>query len=180
MANHWASRMAKASASGGGNFITRHGRYTAVVIECSGKVGESAGFKGESIAVRIRITEAHKTGLTVDDEGTHEVGDALSVVFNFTKQPDMAPGKLKAMVLAIMGKKETEVSDELLESIGDKMISAKQPFVGKLIKFETFIFTTKKDAKGVGQNWEFVPQTPESLAEQRALILGGSTATTAA
>jgi hypothetical protein len=172
MGNSWASRMAKASASGGGNFITRHGRYTMVVTECSGKVGTDAGHKGESIAVRLRIVEAHKTGLTVADEGTHEVGDTVSVVFNFTKQPEMAPGKLKALILAITGKKEKEIPDEQMEAIGEMMISAKQPFVGKRVKCETFIFTTKKDVKGVGQNWEFVNQTAESLAEDRAAVLG--------
>src|SRR5262245_57357716 len=134
--NSWAARMAASSASGGGNFITRHGKYTMMVLECSGKVGPDVGFKGESIAVRLRVVEAARNGLS-GDIGPHEIGDSLSVVFNFTKQPEMAPGKLKALVLALTGKQEKEVSEKQMTAFGESMILPRQPLTGKLVRCET-------------------------------------------
>jgi hypothetical protein len=171
--------MASASASSNGNFFTRHGRYLLVVTECQGKVGANKGFKGESISVRLRVVEANRTGLTKEN-GTHGVGDTLSTVYNFTKHPESAPGRLKSLVLALFGRKETEITKDQMEVVGDRMIGPQQPFVGKLVRCETTAFTSKNVADGVGQTWEHVPQTAESMAEERAKILGADVAAPAA
>lgn len=167
--NSWADRLANASASGAGNFITRHGRYKMVVVEVSGKVGEGKGFKGESIAFRFKVVEAAKNGYTTAD-GTHEVGDTVSTVFNLTQTG--AEGRMKALVLALLGKKEQEVSKEQMKMYGLGMLEPKQPFVGKFVTCETAPFSSKNVTNGVGQAWSFVPQSPESFAEERVTIFG--------
>lgn len=196
--NPWAQKIAGASASGGGNWIDKHGRYQMCVKEvqdkrelfdAQGRKIQEKGFKGNSIIFRVQVMESAKRVATQVDDA-HPVGDVRSVVFNFDDKSNMAAGKLKALLMAIFDKSERDMTIDFVDEALSIITAPDQPILGKLVGCETYDFTTKAKTTGIGVTWSPVPQFETAddkkagaaddprhrfptIAEMRAKLLGG-------
>jgi hypothetical protein len=191
--NPWARKIVEASTAGGGGWIESHGRYLCALKEVVDKRElfddqnrriQEKGFKGNSVTFRFQVLDsAKRTAADVDDP--HPVGDVRSVVCNFDDKSNMAASKMRAILLALYEESEDRFKGEkgvaLVDEYLKQLCSPGQPLMGKLIRGDTYSFTTKAGKPGVGVNWASVPQSLEptegqkhpSIAEMRTQLLGG-------
>lgn len=157
--------IAEASATKGGNHI-KHGDYDMIVDKCILDKKEA----GTCFIVELFVERSTKTG----DNEPNAPGSRCSTVWNLTKHKS-AKGNIKAFVLAMEGKDESNVSVDdaqvlIKESIGDK-------YRGQRIKCSTYKKMTK-DGKTelVLPGWQNVP---EQDVESGVALLNGTAKTEA-
>lgn len=164
MASSLMARIAKAKTFAGGNII-KDGKYTFTVL----RLFINNGHKGNCFIAEMRVDSAEQVNPKVVP---NPVGSTASYVLNLDKN-ESAPGNCKAYVLALLGAKEEEVStDELAATIEELVDEKTNPARGMRIKDETFSKIIQKGANAgkdfTGHRWEYVPQTAEQIAKQRA------------
>lgn len=160
MAKNKFEKSAESSLSGSGTYI-RDGRYVLVVD----KVYEiEEGYEGDSIVAELIVLKAEANGeLELDkDQKTpkqppvpvqpNPVGSTISAVFNFKKQPDMAPKNYKKFVLGVMeglGATESAITAAELQ----KACSEKNPLHGIAVSCETnrIAIKGKQNAENAGK-----------------------------
>ena len=159
-----AERIAAAKATGGGNLIT-DGDY---IFEVE-KILLHAGYKGTSFIAEMRVVESEPT---VEGVAPNKGGSAASLIVNLDKNPEMAPGNVKAFVLALLGLDESATSTEQFVGHLEGLLADAQPARGMLVADTTF---RKKIQKGpnidkpfTGHKWSHVPQTAAEVASRRA------------
>lgn len=158
--------IANASASAGGNYFDKHGKYVLANMELKLKDGN----EGLCFISEWLVLESYPIALT-DDKGVHPPGDHRSIVWNFKKHKS-APSNTKALLLGLCGVTETEADPNELKKFLADITSDKQPLKGKAIVTETY---NKKIATGAnaGQlimlhNWTHVPEKPAEWAARAA------------
>jgi hypothetical protein len=176
------SRIASASASAGGNYFTKHGKYALGVKALRLRPGhKGTSYIGEFIVLEAEPNEhsvyvMEETGVDaegnkimtpkVDENGQpvwdlHKIGDTKSVVWNLTKH-DAALGNVKALNLAFLGKLEGQIPDEELTEFMQEGTNDEQPLKGKLVVGDTY---PKLIAGGPNagkpimlMNWYYIPE----------------------
>lgn len=162
-------KIAKAKASGGGTLIN-DGKYTFMVKKL---IAENK-FKGACFIAELFVVKSEDTFTGVE---ANKKGTSCSFVLNLDKNI-AAAGNAKAFLLALDGRKESDVKDEefiaLLEEAtnDDPTRGVVQPLRGALIADETFRKTVQSGPRAgqpfTGHNWSHIEQTGEELAKRRA------------
>lgn len=196
--NRWAQDIANAQESGGGSYVTKHGKYLFCLkgtidktekTDEQGRTVRPAGFKGNSLVFLVVVISAEATQLTKPEFGTHEVGEELSVVFNLDDQSKVARGKLRAFLRALYGVADQAATPQWVDSVWNEVVDPKGPMIGKFLKGITWEFTNQgrfnpqnKGNKGTAVNWEHVEQAkegeglnPPSIAAARVMMLEAAT-----
>lgn len=131
----------KASAAGGGIYITRHGLYTFFV---TGSFFRSIPQVGRCFITQLRVLEAEKN-VVLDangqeiNEDPHPVGYEPSYVVNYDGRGKLsADSNAKALILTAHGYEEGKVDEATFKSCYRAMVSDAQPIRGLVIRCVTF------------------------------------------
>jgi len=136
MASSIAQRIAAASASGSGAFFKPG--YNGIV--------EVVSLQAKDISTKKRPNKhlaaiAEFKIVTTNDPSIHAVGTTASIVEEIdagAAYPEQALGRVKAMVLALAGVKESEVTAADLEAEVDSAFGDQNPRKGQQVSLESF------------------------------------------
>lgn len=155
---------------GGRGTYLRSGRYTLLVDKIHERDTRGQAKGGLSVIAEFVVIAAAASG-EKDERGAaiepNPPGSSASVVINFTKHPETAPGNLKAMVLGILeGRGATE--DKVTADVLRVATSAKNPLRGHLVAVETTRIVTKEKRITIDiPSWKGIAQTKEQVAAAR-------------
>jgi hypothetical protein len=148
----------QASATGGGNYL-RPGKYVLRLKRADLK----QGFKGESFVTEWLVKSAEALA-NENDESPNTVGSTVSMVSNFKNR--MAVGNVKAMILGMLGEKESQTKPEDVAQTAQQMVSAQQPLRGMDVRVETYQKRAKESNKLLTlPNWYYIDE--QDLKAQR-------------
>ncbi len=149
-----AQKVATSRASGGGNVI-KDGRYVFLIK----KAFVDQKFKGTTFIAELDVIVAEKTHDTIEP---NKEGSSASYVLNLDQNVS-APGNLKQMILALIGKEESELTPDQFATELNRVIGTAQAGRGMYIAAETYRKTTQKGAnagkEGVYPRWSTVSAT---------------------
>jgi hypothetical protein len=159
----WAKKVAEASANKSGTPLV-DGNYLLTVVNLI----VHDGYKGTSFIAEMVVDESStaREGIRPNAPGTR-----ASYVVNLTKN-EMGPGNAKSYILALLGKEESEISDEDFIEALQGLVTPDQPARGPQLRDSTFFKNTKDGRPFTGHNWSYVDQTEEEVAARRAEIDG--------
>lgn len=159
------AKIAGAKASQGGNII-RDGKYDLVVTSLKVEPGEGGVFWKPEFIVR-------KCEAVQDDVKPNAVGTTCHAICNFTTNKSAA-GNAKALVLAILGFTEDQVSNEEFSKALAEAVSDAQPLRGMLVRAETYRRKIEKGKHsgemGVYPKWIHIPMTPDEITASRKML----------
>lgn len=161
------NQIAGANATAGGNFI-RDGAYLYTIKSTIIQKGHT----GVCWIAELRVDEAKQTEKDVEP---NPVGSIVSMICNFTKHV-AAPGNAKAYVLAAVGNKENEVTQEQMAAMLQQVVSSGQPLCGVQIRNSTYRKMTRDNKTRLTLNrFEHVPnQSAQDIAGRRREIEEGA------
>lgn len=161
------NQIAGANATAGGNFI-RDGEYLYTIKSTIIQKGHT----GVCWIAELRVDEARQTEKDVEP---NPVGSIVSMICNFTKHV-AAPGNAKAYVLAAVGNKENEVTQEQMAAMLQQVVSSGQPLCGVQIRNSTYRKMTRDNKTRLTLNrFEHVPnQSAQDIAGRRREIEEGA------
>lgn len=160
-------KIAQAKATGSGGNQIRDGRYEFTIL----KLLMEQKFTGMCFIAEFLVDAAQATEPGVE---TNPVGSTCGYVVNLDGNgKQSAPGNIKAFVLALLDKKDEDVTADDVADVLEKLVSAAQPARGMRIGDETFRKTIQKGANAgkpfTAHRWKHVPgQTDEDVAKRRA------------
>jgi hypothetical protein len=155
-----AKRIADAKAVASREFLT-DGDYVLAVRRFVNKTGASAGFKGDSIVLELKVVESKAQA---GRGAPLAPGTLFGRVFKLTGDSKFLMvqyGKLKSAVLAITGSAPDIDASDLADTV-DALIGDEQIARGVLVKNATV-----RNGDFVNDAWTHVEQTDEQVAAIR-------------
>jgi hypothetical protein len=165
-ASGWASRVASAKASKGGNYIV-DGNYLFAVRNL---IHSDEFHTGECFVAELEVIESEAN---VDGIAPNPPGSVASYVVKLSdkKTLDSAMGNIKLFFCALLGEDPANVNDAELASAIDRACEPDQPIKGKTIRDRTYRKTIKGGPNAgkpwTAHNWSYVEQTEEDRAKVR-------------
>jgi hypothetical protein len=158
-------KIASAKATAGGNRI-KDGNYLFEIMN----ILVEKKFSGWMFIAEFLVREATASGLK-DATGRliepNAVGSTCGYVLNLDKNIS-AVGNAKAMILALFGMQESEVSDEDFFASLDAVSKPDQPARGMLIAASTFHKAKRNGDDFMGLNFTGVDNPEDQVAARRA------------
>ena len=166
-------QMAHTSASGGGNYITKHGKYRLVLksMEIDSKFG------GDTFVAELYIEKAEKIG---SDE-PHAAGTTISFVQQFKDDKvrrQMAMANTKAFILALTNEEDFAETDEAAATEFIKNLEMAcgkdNPLRGAAVDCETYSKLTKDKSKTlILPKWIAIgDQNADTMGARRKALAG--------
>lgn len=158
-----AKRIAKAKASGGGNYFSDgRGRCVIKELSCTKK------YKGLTFIAEMEVLSSESFQDAV--KKANPPGSQVSFVQLFDEYPDTAFPNTKAFLLELTGDAEDDVTDDEFGEAFDRACSKDQPFRGMVIDYSTYRKDSKAKVSLCIPKFKHVPQTVEEIAAQRAKL----------
>ena len=163
-------QIANATPPGGGVYL-KDGIYMLAIkkIELDTKK-----YTGTCFICEFKIVSAKPHPMYPDVIPNAE-GTSASIVWNFTKHADTAPGNTKGFLATLEGVDASTLDAETVGTLIDAAVSKEQPYKGYLVGCETYRKMTKKGDKELTlPRWQHVPEvgenSPEMIKERAASL----------
>ena len=194
-----AEKIAQSKATGSGNWIMP-AKSGVLIIK---RVEESTGFKGDKYLVEFYVKASEDDPNARDEKGevpkspikANPVGSSCTMTQMFKTNPEMAFGNVKNFCEKVAGIKDPSMEDFLEfylsategaakpETMSQEehdtyqKMAATQPLRGHSIGYETVQkWNGDKDKFLTLPQWRHIPETPEEIAANRAMLDGKATA----
>lgn len=162
-------QIANATPPGGGVFL-KDGIYMLAIK----KIELEQKHTGVCFIVEFKIVSA-KPHPMYSDVAPNAEGTSASIVWNFTKHADTAPGNTKGFLATLEGADPNTLDADTVGTLLDAAVSAQQPYKGYLVGCETYRkFTKKGDKELTLPRWQHIPEvgenSPEMIKERAASL----------
>lgn len=160
-------QIANATPPGGGVFL-KDGLYGLAIK----KIELEQKHTGVCFIVEFKIMSAQKHPMYPDIE-PNAVGTSASIVWNFTKHADTAPGNTKGFLTTLEGVDASVLDVDTVGKLIDAAVGPGQPYKGYLVGCETYRKMTKDKSKELTlPKWQHIPESgdnaPEMIKERAA------------